>query len=164
MAKQKKLTYLLIAALAMIWGIVFFRIYAATAKEAAAIVPFKEEKMKYFNLVNHENDTVILKLNYDNPFRALGQETVAEVPDEKIVLPAVHLPLTIKPSANWNAISYTGYINNAKNKKKIAVLSINGVTITLNVGEGACGLKLLQFAGDSVKVAYQNEVKYLKLK
>lgn len=165
--KGKKFTYLLIVCVAGVWGIIFYRIYAGLGQdEEIPVSVLSTGKPEYFKLVNHETDRVVLNLNYRDPFAdiSVGLKDVVASPvvPGPVKLPA--MPPMPKPMVNWSAVQYTGYINNPTTKSRIAIIQVNGKEGMLTEGQSLNGLKLLKHAGDSVKVQYQNSIKYISLK
>jgi hypothetical protein len=160
--KKKQFTYLLLACVVLLWGLILFKVYAAVSDEEIAIEPIKTQKSNYFNLVNHENDSIVMELNYRDPFMESNNEPVVDV-QTTIVIPQP--ATTIKKKViNWAEITYKGYITNPASKKKIAIVFINGKETMLTEGQTVNGLKLLRYLGDSIKVNYQNETKFINLR
>jgi len=165
--KGKKFTYLLIVCVAGVWGIIFYRIYAGLGQEdELPLSSMRKGKPEYFKLINHETDREVLNLNYRDPFAVVSAEVKsgidpAEGPHQVKVF---SMPAMPKPMVNWSAIQYTGYINNPSTKSRIAIIMVNGKEGMLTEGQSLEGLKLIKHAGDSVKVQYQNSIKYISLK
>ena len=126
-------------------------------------VQVARKKTTYFKMANHLNDKVGLVFNYPDPFSSNSIETTEETATmiNKVVTP---IPLAPKPQVNWQAIVYTGYINNMSSKQKLAMMVLNGKEFMLAEGQSLNGVKLLKYAGDSIKLQYQNETKYIRLK
>lgn len=166
--KSKKFTYVLMVCVAAVWGIIFYRVYMAVTEEDAPLAAAPVAKAEYFKMVNHDEDAVTLNLNYRNPFSG-GTEYFAEEktptnPSPIKTTSAIPTMPMAKPMINWSGISYNGFINNTATKQKLALLSINGKEAMLAEGQSANGLKLLKHAGDSVKVQYQGETKFIRIK
>ncbi|RZJ76971.1 MAG: hypothetical protein EOO45_00375 [Flavobacterium sp.] len=135
-----------------------------TADEQVALPDVREVKEKYFNLVDHRYDPVVLQLDYGDPFsKSEDAEGIDQVVnsglDEKIdpVVP-------VKPPVNWSAIQYMGRIYNPQTRENIAIITINGKEAMLSEGQSASGLKFIMQRGDSIKVSYQQSVKFLSVK
>lgn len=164
--KSKKFTYVLMACVAAVWGIIFYRIFVAVSEEDAPIMAGTVTKTAYFKMVNHEEDPVSLNLDYRNPFSSstagfVEEKTVSAV---RVNVASPQPPFMPKPQVNWSGVSYSGYINNPSTKQKLAILSVNGKEVMLSEGQSANGIKLLKHTGDSVKVQYQGETKYIRIK
>ncbi|MCJ0743687.1 hypothetical protein [Pedobacter montanisoli] len=165
--KNKALTYLLIICVAAVWGVIFYRVYAGLSDEELPSLKTSTVKSAYFNEINHLHDTVTLNLNYPDPFFTSSSDTYQEkkVSEDVLRSPAVvKTPPVQKPVINWAAIQYTGYINNPANKQKLAMLNIQGKEALLAEGQSANGLKLIKHLGDSVRVQFQGETKYIRIK
>ncbi|AZI24079.1 hypothetical protein EA772_01490 [Pedobacter sp. G11] len=134
-----------------------------TGEEEMDLPDVREVKEKYFNLIDHQYDPVVLQLDYGDPFLK-GDDSKEEFivnsePDKKI-----DIVVPVKPPVNWPAIHYTGRIYNPQTKENIAILNINGKEAMLSEGQSASGLKFIMQRGDSIKVSYQQSVKYLSVK
>ena len=164
--KGKKFTYLLIICVAGVWGIIFYRIYAGMSEEEEPVAIVEHgAKPEYFKLVNHETDQVELNLNYRDPFALAPPviiETAKPVTPSEFRMPN-NMPIQ-KPQVNWSAIKYTGYIFNPSTKQQVAIMQVNGAEAMLAEGQSLNGLQLIKYAGDSVKVKYQNITKYITIK
>lgn len=170
MTKAKGFTFLLIACVALVWGLIIYRIYAGLKDDEDVVMQTVSKKIPYFNMVDHRNDLYTLNLNYRNPFAELSAfdisvETKSETKEEpKSTLQQSNRAFVQKPQVNWSSIHYIGYVNNADSKQKAILVSLNGNTLLLEEGKSASGLKLLKNMGDSLKVQFQGEVKYIKIK
>lgn len=168
MAKGKTLTYLLIAGVVAVWGLIFYRVYIGMSEEDLDTPVATTAKVPYFKMVDHHQDQVNLDLNYRDPFgQATAYDVVKPVVKSENTAPArpqMAMPMTQKPQVNWSNVQYTGYVNNAASKQKMVILSVNGNTAVLAEGQSAHGVKLLKYLGDSVSVQYQGEKKNIKIK
>lgn len=163
--KNKKFTYLLLICVAGLWGLIFYRIFNSLSDEDTPVLSLNPTKETYFKMVNHEQDQVELKLDYRDPFSTKSEEIVSQ-PEKVFSMPkvAAQVNMNMKIPVKWAAIQYTGYINNPMNKKKVAMLILDGKEFMLTEGQQLNGVKLLKYATDSVMLQYQNETKYIKLK
>jgi hypothetical protein len=160
--KSKKMTYLLICCVAGVWGIIFYRIFTGMATEDSAELSTRTAREPYFNMIDHAKDAVVLEMGYSDPF-ASGYSEPANTPALSVqALPS--MPLPTKPKVNWSGIIYSGQIYNRIEKRHVAIISINGKEVMLSEGERANGLKFIKRIGDSIKVEYQDAVKYLSIK
>ncbi|MDN3588079.1 hypothetical protein QWY86_15455 [Pedobacter aquatilis] len=165
--KTKSTVYVLIACVAAVWGIIFFKVFTGiSGEEEGQVTQERAKKIEYFNLVDHREEISELESASRDPFKGLEykqQENDLTVEKPGLV-PAPVMPLAAKPQVNWSGIYYRGYISNPGSKQKIAMLSVNGKEAMLSVGESFGGVKLLAYATDSVKVSYQQAVKYIIIK
>lgn len=161
--KNKKLTYLLICAVAIIWGIVVYRLFFAEDPESD-MPAFSQRKEAHepFDKYVSKNDTFHLALNYRDPF--LGKMYVAKestVKDSTIrhkVKPFKEPP----PAIDWSVIKYSGYITNPVTKKMVAIVTVEGRERMLAVGESLSGVKLIKNNRDSILVNWHGQLKYIK--
>lgn len=129
------------------------------------IVQNRPKKMAYFKMVNHQKDQVLLTFDYRDPFASLQNvETITRHEGPSYLSNPLPAPTLVKPLVNWAAITYTGYINNLNTKQKLAMITLNGKELMLAEGQSLSGIKLLKHAGDSIKVVYQKETKYIRLR
>jgi type II secretory pathway component PulC len=160
--KNKQFTYLLMVFVAALWAIIFYRIYLATGNEQEFMLHIPQKKMKYFTMLNHQTDKAMLNFNYRDPFSPSNSFIIEIATKTNHIVPAIK-PMP-KPPINWLGILYTGYINNPSSKQKLVIIMANGKEFMLAQGQSLNGIKLLKYAGDSVKIQYQNKAKYIKLK
>jgi hypothetical protein len=167
--KNKVTVYLLGTMVALIWGVIIYRIAAAAGKDDSDAVTEHSVQLPKETLDDYayQPDTTSLMLNYPDPFRQtkpteVRKDTV-QIPVTKLLAsrPVINSPAISKPALNWNFIRYSGYIANAHGKKLIALVSINGKSLMLGEGELAEQVKLLKNLKDSIKVSYQNHTKFI---
>lgn len=165
MTKHKIFTYSLLSCVALVWGIVFYQVYATMAQEEEPVALVQKNKILYVKLINHEDDSVKLALNYRNPFAPNGDGDVTIASASPVnTVKVIQSDQKIKTKVNWSNILYSGYINNPSNKQKIGIISMNGTSLMLAEGQTSNGLKLLKLMKDSAQLRYEKEIKYIKLK
>nr|WP_199157663.1 hypothetical protein [Pedobacter sp. ASV2] len=165
--KNKKFTYLLIVCVCALWGVIFYQIYLRlNNNDEDIIITQKVKKAAYFNIPDHAKEQLSLNFDYRDPFSDTENKTAPTIQSKGISIENKFLATQpiIKPQVNWQGILYTGYIKNPSTKKKIILMQLNGKQIMLAEGQIVDGLKLLKYAGDSVKVQYQNSTKFIILK
>lgn len=156
------MTYLLICCVAGVWGIIFYRVFDGLAAEDSTPLSARTIKESYFNMTDHAKDKVILEMGYADPFALTNSEPEPLVKTSGPALPPI--PMPIKPQVNWSGIIYSGQIYNRAEKRQVAIISVNGKEVMLSEGERASGLKFIKRVGDSIKVEYQNAIKFLSIK
>jgi hypothetical protein len=161
--KNKKLTYFLLPAALVLWGLILYRIFGAihTGEDTPAPVAADrvKEKANDFSL---PRDTGKLLLNYRDPFGITRpKDTIAF---QAKAAPSKAVAATAKPVANWSFITYLGYIRNPASKKIVALVTINGQNVTLSEGETRSQVKLLKNLRDSIKISYGGKIKFIALK
>lgn len=162
-AKNKKVTYLLICAVAAVWGIIVYRVFFNEAGDDIQPHSFKTKTVaEPYDKYVAKNDTFHLALNYRDPF--LGKANVtAEMPENLVIEHPMPMPVKpIAPVLNWNSIKYSGYITNPQTKKLVAILTVNGRERMIAEGETFEGVKLLKNKKDSILVGWLGKQKYIK--
>jgi hypothetical protein len=161
--KNKKLTYILIPLVLVVWGLILYRIFeaAGTGDNTAAPVLVKTEKEAY-NDFSIPKDTGKLALNYRDPFGLTPLKDTTGSHSKGI--PVKVGVVSAKPAANWSFITYLGYVRNPVSKKIVALVTINGQNVTLGEGETKSQVRLLKNLRDSIKISYQGKTKFIALK
>jgi len=164
--KNKKLTYFLIAAVAVLWGLITYRVIGAVTADDDTSPQITATRVKEaYNDFSLPKDTAKLLLNYLDPFRsAKAKDTLTNKPKKPVLNKNPTMPAMIKPAMNWSFISYSGYIRNPSTKKLIALVSINGQSTTLAEGESKNQVKLIKNLRDSIKISYRGKTKFIAIK
>ncbi len=162
--KNKKLTYFLICAVAIVWGVILHRIFFNKPeedyilKDSNAIA--KHEPYDQYVL---KEDTFKLVLNYRDPF--LGEDIrVSELKPEVTKFQQMNITSSVspKPVVDWTMIKYSGYIINPITKKMVCIIIVNGIERMLVEGESFDGAKLLKNKKDSVLISWKGKQKYIR--
>lgn len=159
--KNKKATYLLGVAVAIVWGIIIYRVFDAAAGNDDALpspAPVKKEAYNDFAIAK---DTTRLLLNYHDPFGLTRQRDTVSPVKKANYKPAMIVP---KPAMNWGFIQYSGYIRNPASKKLITLISINGHSEMLTEGQEKDNVKLIKNLRDSIKISYNGKIKFIPIK
>lgn len=168
--KNKKFTYLLGAAVLLVWGLILYRVFAAVSTDDTPIASSNINSQSGKNAGNDyalTKDTTHLLLNYRDPFHEEPvKDTTKVVPVHKLIRQDEQLKRrssALIPQPNWNMFRYTGYIRNPHSKKLIALISYNGKSIMLGEGESSGEVKLLKNLRDSIKIAYNGKTKFISM-
>lgn len=168
--KSKATTYLLALAVAVVWGLIIYRVVDAYSADddAPVITPATVVNKEPMDDYSPVQDTTRLQLNYRDPFEeklaAALKDTLKERPVRQVLDQAMRQAASVKlqkPAINWAFISYTGYVRNPSTKKLLALVHINGKELMLSEGESAEQIKLLRNRQDSIQIAYQGQTKYI---
>ncbi len=158
--KNKKLTYVLVAAVLFVWGLIIYRIVAAAGgDDDTATVSALHGVKEAYNDFALPPDTTKLLLNYRDPFGMVKQKDTTE-PVKRIHIKQI-APAIPKPAFNWDFIQYGGYMYNASSKKTVTLLTINGQAETLTDGMMKDNVKLIKNMRDSIKISYNGMVKFI---
>ena len=156
--KNKSLTYLLLAGVMCIWGIVFYRIYSSVSKEETSTVLFKSTGPAA--AVQEAAGEFILNGNYRDPFLGTMQNTALPRPKKKIASAKPKVP---EIPIDWSFIGYSGAVYNKIAKRKVTLMTVRGQSFMVNETEKAGDVTLLKNFGDSIKISYQGKVKFIRL-
>lgn len=160
-AKNKRTTYLLICAVAVVWGIILYKIFfkATDSDDQIKTGVVKVTREPYDQYVA-KPDTFKLVLNYRDPF--IGTPVAAEKKMDNQIVKPVSPVINLPPPINWGTIQYTGRIINPVSKKVVSILSVNGAERMMSEGEIFQGVKLLKNKRDSILISWQGKQKYIK--
>ncbi|SDQ01677.1 hypothetical protein SAMN05428975_5928 [Mucilaginibacter sp. OK268] len=158
--KNKKIVYLLILLVVIVWGMVIYRIYAAVSDNSEPVIAPVTKIKEPYDDYGIAKDTSRLQAKYRDPFGLAPTKDTAAVSPSKSIHRSI--PLTVSPGINWAAISYMGYIQNPGSKKIIAIMHINGKEVMMTEGENNEQVKLLKNLRDSIKISYHGQTKFIK--
>ena len=153
--KNKKLSYILIPAVLLVWVIVGYKIYVKYVAEPEVLAVVKQGVTK--RAVNKENTVFHLLSSYRDPF--LGNSVAEVLPTNAAMNMVVERPDKITPMATapqkvvvrWPNISIGGKVNQK------ALVNIGNRRFILAVGQEEAGVKLLRIAKDSLYLKYNGE-------
>lgn len=144
--KNKKLIYILLPAVFIIWGLIAFK----------AISFFKgSEQIKYLKKLSSNNsqtallDTFSLLLNYPDPF----------LNSPKIQTGIHSITQSIKEKIKWPNITYYGSIGNIKKQGYMVSLKIDDQDVLLKMGATYKNIRLVSVKNQVVVLAMQGEEK-----
>jgi len=171
--KNKLLTYILLAAVIVIWAWIMFSIFSVMDGSDSPVFASSPVRTKSVHADTAGQMEYVLSLHYKDPFlkkeyysyktnqtqnTASVQRTSSSVvnkktdkqekvitPIDKIVLPPVH---------------YAGRITTAK--RPVAILLIRNGEYMMKENETADGITLNEIKADSIKVTYQNTTFYVR--
>jgi hypothetical protein len=166
-AKNKNLNYLLLSVVALVWGLIIYKLFIyLTFKEEEEVVmpppPLKKSSADDYAVVR---DTTTLVLHYRDPFSpGRTDKDQAKQP----VISATNSPnaarTPVAPKLSWDFIQYEGFVKGPNARQTIALVRINGKSLMLSEGEEAEHVRLLKNLRDSVKVSSGGKVAYIHLK
>jgi hypothetical protein len=164
--KNKKMTYILIPIVILVWGIVIFKIFNYTDdSNGANTSPVFSASNEVLSL---EKDTFSIIAQYKDPF--LGKNSNyydSEFGDESESQPENSTQVKVpelkkeepKVAVKFPALVYGGLIYNAKTKKTIALLKINNREYLVNKGDNIDNVEMVEIYNDSIKIKYSNQFK-----
>ena len=156
--KSKKSAYILLPIVLIVWGIIFYRIYSGIDDNELISVNHAIPADLKIEMTPSEYS---LFLNYNDPFlkNTVRILTSPETQSQKqSMLPKAKTAEDIK----LPELQYTGMIRNAKNKHKIALLTIDQVSYMMKSGESQQNVTLLKVWNDSIQVEMGKKNFYIK--
>nr|WP_121273816.1 hypothetical protein [Pedobacter schmidteae] len=167
MKNKKALLYVLGFLVVCIWGMIIMKVYAAVGDEEEPAVALRGVgNVAKTRVPVLQPDTFQLQLNYGDPFKEVAAEEV--VPKTAPLTSFNQVPLArpiaaqpmINPLANTK---YLGYVWNAGNRKKVAIINQNGKEMMIEEGHQLEELQLLSITTDSVKVKFKGKTSFIRI-
>lgn len=155
MLKNKKITYLLIALVALIWGLIFYKVYSNFGGENQVEKNFSQSVVKFDN---EQRDSVFtLLLDYPDPFlKGPGQQI--DIPNTETA------KIAISPAAvSWPSIEYRGLLTNSSKNESTGLLKILNSNLLVKQGKVYSAIKIQTISRDSILLEYQNESRWLQI-
>lgn len=148
--KNKTRTYLLLAAVLAIWGIIGFKIVTTLNPEAPEAK--KQDEMVVFTPKSHTvKDTFSIHPTQRDPF--LGTLYVKK---QESTTPRITTP---KEAFVWIPILYHGTVSKQDSKEKLYILSINGQQHIMKIGQEIQEVKLIKATNTEILVSYKGQRK-----
>ena len=169
MAKNRRLLYVLLPAVLVIWGLIFQRIWrAARDDEESAQAKTDEPSAMSASAVAAQIPRLLL--NYADPFRASSSTTLLASPvavtnnalgsyarplsPSPLNLPIAPVATPIVP-VEWPIVKYLGFINNPRLENRIALLTISDKEYSLKSGGNKGEITVSKIWRDSVQVIFK---------
>lgn len=170
--KNKRLVFVLLPAALLVWGLIVFRVWSAVESDSAvAKIPLLPVR----HVASAPKVVALpkLSLQYRDPFQSDGRTLVLEAPavtptlrsttEKSFTLP-LPKPASSSTSANhasvvWPKIEYTGLIENQRQNKRVAMISLDGVGYLIKEGGMQGNIKVKRITTDSVQLKCLSELK-----
>ena len=151
MLKNKKITYLLIVLAALIWGLIFYKIYSKIGGEK------RTEKNFLPSVVSVEmgqRDSVFtLSLDYADPFlKGAGQSNDTPVMNANI--PRI---------VSWPLVEFRGLLTNSSKSESTGLLKIQNTNLLAKLGKVYSAIRVRTITRDSIFLEYQNENRWFHI-
>ncbi len=167
---QKRLLYVLLPAVLLIWGIIIHRILQAVGGEDTLALTHLPAQVGQ-QLSPTTSDTITLLANYPDPFlnssrKASETGTTASFADRPALRPTAAVKVSSPPPASippFPEVVYLGLIQNGKSSRKVALLKIAGKEYFMEEKRQQDGIILSHIYPDSIRVAFNKEGKIIKL-
>jgi hypothetical protein len=163
--KNKKLLYILIPIVLLVWGVIIYRIFNVVNGSGSNEV----RKSAFVENTVNENliDTFSIHPNYRDPFIS---KRAKKTTSENKIISTVTKPDLIKKVSNvvvplsdkWPSLVYNGLIKNEKSNKQLALVLINGQSNILQLGNVSEGVELTKIFRDSIEVKFNSEKRFIR--
>ncbi|HNU34432.1 MAG TPA: hypothetical protein PKN75_12670 [Bacteroidia bacterium] len=158
--KNKKAVFILLPAVLVLWGIVFYRIYnAVNPTENVYVISKSVDAPNQTSLIT--TDTFQLINNYPDPFMKTVLVSRSKI-NRSSKVSNVRSKAAVNSNIVFPTIIYNGIIKNNNSKKVFAMLNVNGKDYLLQQGNNVENLKLIKINPDSVLMALGSFSKYIK--
>ncbi|WNM19456.1 hypothetical protein [Flavobacterium capsici] len=163
---KKKINIALLVIVLGLWGTVIYR-YVRHFFFAPEIEVFQSTKNFSGKLTNSSKDTFELKplerdpflvLNYRNPNPIITHQRNSST---KVNIKKEPVSKVKRP---FPKIIYYGHILSEEKKKETILLSVAGKFLKLSLNEQKENVKVISFNRDSIKVAFEKETQWIRLK
>ncbi|MCB0401207.1 MAG: hypothetical protein KDD41_03930 [Flavobacteriales bacterium] len=161
MNKKKKIVYIMLPIILLVWGYVFFQFFSFFSSSPNYA---KADSDITVDIDEIQADTFSIVANYRDPF--LG--------DQKIKVTSGHSSQTQKSNKQkpkqvtpvsekkWPALQYKGMIKNNQSKARVGILNINGHEQLVKEKQILSDVTVLEINKDFIQLQFQNEKKTLQ--
>lgn len=155
--KNKRLTYILIPLVLMIWGVIFYKIYVHISDDEVLL---KEKPTERKMEPAKTRDTFVVKANYRDPFLSGQKRQILAVSGIENggnggqVTGGFTRHKDPKPEIVIPDLKYFGMIVNANKKQKIGLFRLNNKDAIVKEGELFESFKISKLYNDSVKTTF----------
>lgn len=167
--KNKNVTYLLIAGVVVVWGLIFYRVFSGLDSGEDTVIAMPKRKV-IKQTQEKEEEVLVLFANYRDPFLggtsraisvtrtdAYGSNT-SSIPRK----PAVKKEKQEEVPIDWTFLDYVGIVQNKETKKKVGLLTISGKEYMVNEKDQINGVTILRKERDSIQVNYSGKDKWIR--
>jgi len=147
--KNKRNTYILLAAVLLIWGLLIYQFFSFTSGEA--VQEAITTNLKVTPLAVKERDSIAITVNYRDPF--LGKAYLPVDPNmRKADTKKKAMP---KEPVNWPSVVYKGIVSDSKDKKKVFMVIISGQTYLMRQKDTEQQITLKTGNRDYIDITYE---------
>lgn len=155
MKKQNK-TYLLLALVIGVWGIIGFKFFSAVNPSNDQIAQVTSDEVFIPKQIK-ERETFTILANYRDPF--LG---TVQAPKKKMIKAktSASKPKKVTPT---KSIQYTGFITDKTSKQKIFFVSVDGRQQMMSLNDTFQNVKLIRGSKSDIRVRYEGRTQNISL-
>ncbi len=156
--QNKKLLYILLPVVVVVWGLIIFKIIDALSEDEVPVlnrqpevVAMKQSDFKYE-----------LALNYPDPFLGKSKRSEPKKVTDKKKAPTLTKKKRETPKVQAPKLRYNGRIENRESSDERHLIAVNGNAHIISLGEEVDGVKLEKVYADSVLFKWNNEKIYVR--
>jgi hypothetical protein len=156
MSSQKFLRYSLITAVAIVWGVILYKVFTALNKEEenqSLALPAKAITYAV------QKDTFSLLANYSDPFLPFSADTADLLLDSlsTTTVSTTSVSMAKEPDVDVSFIQYLGMISNVEKKNKAAIVSIRGKEVIIREKEAVEGITFKSITTGKISIVYKGK-------
>ena len=160
--KNKKLTYILIPAVIIIWGAIAFKIIGSLKKTDSG------SNLSLQSAMNVKTDTSDIRFtliaDYRDPFLSVQKRTpvvsnTTTIQQPKPTRSIQRRSIARRSRVRWPAVEYGGVIRNKKSSSLTGLVKINNNDYLMSEGMIIEEIELLKIYEDSIQLKYNDETK-----
>lgn len=155
MFKNKRITYLLLVLVVLIWGLIFYRIYSnfGAKKQVEKSVPHSVVMEKH----DRRDSVLTLSLNYPDPFLKGEDQSLDPF------TPSEYKGVVASPVINWPLIEYRGLLTGNNTNESTGLLRIQNADLLVKQGKIYASIKIKTLSKDSICLEYQHESRWVSI-
>ncbi len=158
--RNKKLTYILIPVVILLWGYIFYKIFWG-ARNTNEYVNYRQIKADTLTIKPEEFEYDLL-VNYTDPFlknRTVKRDAIKKQNEQTNQSRRVNTRRRRTQATRWPNIKYGGIITNESSEKITILVEIDNSKCLMNIGEERKGVIIMHYYPDSIIVKYKEEEK-----
>ena len=152
--KNKKFSYVLIPVVALVWGLIIYKVYQSWFAEAEFAVVENSAPPPSKSPVLQKT-TIELIADYRDPF--LGKSYNPQPKPKIAKAPKPVKKKEVKPPQPWPEISFQGIIKNTQSGAKLGLLKIDGKSTICREEQVINEITVQQIFSDSILLSFHKE-------
>ncbi|MBN1113090.1 MAG: hypothetical protein JXA53_09290 [Bacteroidales bacterium] len=159
-SKNKKINYLLIPVVILIWGIIIYKMFFSGISYNISQSQHVVKQKSKVELITSR--IFRLKLNYSDPFlKDVDKTEIIEKVNDNNYYGYNTDRLAETTTINWPSVKYFGLTKN--NESKVGWLNIDGKSILVHNGDEYNNVSVKKIMGDSILLQFKGEYKTFKM-
>lgn len=163
--KDRRLTYVLLLAVIVIWIIIGYRFYNTVRGDDVVVRPTYQPVQ---DIERGASEVYELQLDYADPF--LKEEKI-QPPLLVVSKPLTHSKPIVSssrsnltdssPTTNWKAITYLGIIRNNQTDQQVGIIEVDGLRRLVKTDDRIPPFTIGKITSDSIGIQYSKTTKYV---